>query len=172
MLNVVLLRGYLSKEVFEEAFQEIKWLDDEESKCVLVIDSDGGDFVPAMEFVRKVKKLDIRFVLKIYNAQSAAAFILLSLLREDNEYAEMKRGSRISFHRGYLNKLEVSELSDEGQVPLAMLRAIRAYNDELDMLLKQWGIEDPKLLAELHGSGWFNLSTERCLQYGIVRELF
>lgn len=168
MITSVLLRGYLSKEVLETAFDEINRLvSDQKPECILIIDSDGGDFVPAMDFVRSVQKLNIRLALKIYNAQSAAAFVTLSL----RHYAEMKFGTAMVFHRGFL-KLEAPDISYEGKVPESMLLSLREYNAELEGILTKCGVKDPKLWAELHGSGRLNLSGDQCLKLGVVNRLF
>ncbi|PIP55768.1 MAG: hypothetical protein CO183_01475 [Candidatus Zambryskibacteria bacterium CG_4_9_14_3_um_filter_42_9] len=168
MINTVLLSGYLSNKVLEEAFQEIKNLDNGgRRECVLVIDSDGGNFASALEFVEKVRELTIKFLVKAYNAQSAAAFIALSL----RHYAELKRNTIIGFHQGVF-KLEAPDISRDGKVPERMLGELRMYNAELDKILKKCEIKDPKLLAELHGSGWLNLSAHQCLELGVVNELF
>lgn len=169
MITSVLLRGYLSKKEFEEAFQEIDRFDlfDDEGECILVVDSDGGDFQPAMEFVGKVRELGTRVLVKVYNAQSAAAFVALSL----KHYAEMKGGTVMGFHRGFF-KLEAPDISYDGKVPEPKLLALREYNAELEGILSKCGVKDPKLLAELYGRGWLNLSAELCLELGLVNRLF
>jgi ATP-dependent protease ClpP protease subunit len=168
MISTVLLEGYLSEKVLKGALQEVSEVAGAGKRaCVLVVCSPGGDIVPAMEFVVMAKMLPLLFSVKVYNAQSVAAFITLSL----RPHAEMKRGSVMGLHRGRL-KVEAPDLSREGQVPEAMLKALLEYNRQLDEVLSRNGIADPKLLAKFYGSGWLDLSADQCLEYGLVKKLF
>lgn len=167
-INSVLVEGHLTDSLLEETCREIGDVARAGMKsCTLIVKSHGGDMVPAMKFVAAARALPLEFDVKVYNAQSAAAFVALSL----RHCAEMKRGTVMGFHRGYL-KVEEPDISTSREVPKAMYEALLEYNGELDALLERNGVSDPKLLAQFYGGGWMMLSADECLKYGIVQRLF
>lgn len=169
MIPVVLLKGYLSREVLERAYSEISRIILMGGQTInLVVDSDGGDIRPAVEFVRKVKYRSLQLDVKIYNAQSAAAFLVVAL---GNSRMEMLGTAELGFHRGSL-QIEASDISPDGHIPEEMLKAFREYDEQLSCALKGAGVDDPKLSAQLYGYGWLTLSANQCLQYGVVQKLF
>ena len=174
MLNTVLLSGHLTEEKLKLVAQEIKEREPPR-QFSLIIDSQGGDMKPTLDFVEFLWKnggSDNHFLsgVKIYNAESAAAFIALAV----PIYREMRISAVLGIHRGSVI-LEASDFNlQNGQVEnQETLNRFEKYSTYLKCALDQGNLSsDPKLMAELYGSNWLRLSAEECLKRGIVQKLF
>lgn len=168
MIPCILLSGYLNEARLSQAFTELNrtWALKER---FLVIESNGGDIIPALDFVRKVREIDFQgcFGVKIYQAASAAAFVALSL----GDHREIKYDSSLELHRGRL-QLEAADFLHDGRVPETFLGPFQAYTCALDDLVERKGLVDIMLLGEFHGTGWLKLSAEQCLEFGLVQVIF
>lgn len=182
MLNSVLLSGRLTEKRLCQATREIQNIASGFDRSFnLVIDSDGGDMKPTIEFVEFLwtltgayekrsarKKLDPP-VVKIYHAESAAAFIALAVKARK----EMQKGSTLDLHRGAL-WIEATEIDlDSGKLNDDTLGRLKQYEAYLKQALGENELlSDSKAMADLYGSGWLRLSADECLKRGIVQELF
>ena len=172
MLNTVLLSGHLTEERLKQAKKEIQ-----ERKpprqFSFIVDSTGGDMKPTLGFVEFLwdsgESGNLSGV-KIYNAESAAAFISLSF----PTYREMRKGAELGIHRGAV-VLEASEFDLEGGKVsnTETIERFKKHDIHLKRILDQCGLSaDSKLMAELYGSNWLHLSAEECLKRDIVKRLF
>ncbi|MDO8728286.1 MAG: hypothetical protein Q7K26_00175 [bacterium] len=169
-LPIVLLSGKLSQEVYEEIGRDILRIknDTSVSQCNLVMQSHGGDIVSALNFVDWAKTLGIKFSAKIYEAQSAAAYVAFSLADE----IELKSSAETGFHLGEI-PLGVNDILPNGQIPQPMRENVSKYTNAMTNLMRKLGIDtDQFLMAELCGSGWLRLSAKECLERGLVQRLF
>ncbi len=175
MLNTVLLTGHLTEERLKQAATEINERESRENFS-LIIDSRGGDMKPTIEFVEFLwaascgpKSPRISGV-KIYTAESAAAFIALSI----PTYREMQKGSTLGIHRGAVI-LEASEFDlESGQVSnQETIDRFKQYGTYLSRILEEYDLSsDQKLMSQLYGSNWLRLSAAECLERRIVDRLF
>lgn len=170
MQNAVLLSGQLNRSRLKQAIDEIDHMAINEQYC-LVIDSFGGDMKPTVDFVKYLLDTGKQRLtnIKIYNAESAAALIALSV----SVYREMRKDAKLSIHVGSLI-LEASGFDSEGKIlSKETINKFRQYRDCLDQILEECKLScDKKLMAELYGSNWLRLSPEECLRRGIVQRLF
>jgi ATP-dependent protease ClpP protease subunit len=174
MLNTVLLSGHLTEEKLKQAVREIQEREPPR-QFSLIIDSTGGDMKPTLDFVEFLwasggPKGKLIAGVKIYNAESAAAFIALSV----PTYREMRRGTGLGIHRGAV-VLEASEFDLEGGKVsnTETIDRFKKHDAYLKKILDQCGLStDSKSMAELYGSNWLRLSAKECLERGIVTRLF
>ena len=85
---------------------------------------------------------------------------------------EIAAGTRIGFHLPLLT-LKSWEVDREGRrIAARIVKQCQRYEALLAELMKRRGLDDPKLNAELYGSGWLYLSAEEALGRGLVHEIF
>ncbi len=182
MLNSVLLSGRLTETKFRQAVHEIENIASGFRRNFnLIIDSDGGDMEPTINFVeflwtvtggyekQTTQKKLISPIVKIYHAESAAAFIALAAKARK----EMKTGAILNLHRGALF-VEATEVNLEtGKLNEDSLSRLRKYEVYLKQVLQETELLfDSQAMADLYGSGWLRLSAHECLKRGLVHELF
>ncbi|MEX2033543.1 MAG: hypothetical protein WD889_03280 [Candidatus Colwellbacteria bacterium] len=168
---VVLIGGYLCSSRLEKASQELEKLTKSGLKeAALIIDSHGGDIQPVVEFEEKLLRLPLRFNVKIYEATSAAAFLVLVLVN-GRAWVEMDKSIALEFHRGSL-RLDAADILPDGRIEEKLHSYMKRYNDRLFELLLERGLGGPKPLAELWGSGWLKVPAKECLRLGLVHALF
>ncbi len=170
MLNSVLLSGRLTEKRLCQATREIQNIAREPDRSFnLVIDSDGGDMKPTIEFVEFLWATGYEPGVKIYHAESAAAFIALAVKAKK----EMQRDASLDLHRGAL-WIEATEIDlESGKLNEETLCRLKQYEAYLKQALGETGLlSDSKAMADLYGSGWLRLSADDCLARGIVQELF
>jgi len=170
-MTLVLLNDFIDNNLVQR-IKEFIGLQPTREEFVLVIDSDGGNLSPAMDFVSYMKTLEgvgLHISVHIYNAKSMAAVIALSL----GSNRRMSKTGSLELHRGSLT-LEASDFDLEtGKISSRVLSQFKMYDILLQRILIEYGIsKEPKMMAELHGSGWLKLSPEKCLEFGLVQELF
>jgi hypothetical protein len=173
VINTVLLSGFLTKEKFTRAIEEIRLITIERMFVSLIIASDGGDAVPAVNFIETVKSLG-RFEVKIYEASSTAAFIALALggRRGSGEKREMSKDAILGIHRGEI-RLSPSQISPDGKIDEKLTKAFKSYDIALVEILAEAGFNNSKdLMAELYATDWIRLPAEECLKRNIVQRLF
>ena len=175
MANAVLLKGFLDREKIYAAVRDISLcLTMGEQEVILVIDSDGGNISPAVDFISFMEKSEkhglSRLGVKIYNAKSMAALIAIAVTLP--EYREMSEKTILEFHRGTL-QLEASDFDlKTGQISPEILEQFVTYNDILRASLGSRISDNQKLMAEFYASNWLRLSAERCLELGLVGKIF
>ncbi|OHB17285.1 MAG: hypothetical protein A2544_01650 [Candidatus Zambryskibacteria bacterium RIFOXYD2_FULL_43_10] len=169
-LPIVLLSGELSSAIYQDVGRDILRINNEMflSRYNLVMKSHGGDIVSALNFVDWVQSLGVKFSVKIYEAQSAAAFVAFSLADE----IELHSFAEIGFHLGEI-PVSINDIMPNGQLPQTMRENLSRYTNAMSNLMKKLGIDmDKFLMAELCGSGWLRLSAKECLKRGMVQRLF
>lgn len=174
MLNTVLLTGHLTEERLGQAISEIKEREPPRNFS-LIIDSKGGDMNPTIGFINFLwsscgPNAELISGIKIYNADSAAALIALSV----PAYREMRKGAELGIHRGSVI-LEASEFDLEGGKVSNQetIDRFKCHEVCLKRILDKCGLSsDQKLMAELYGSNWLRLSADECLKRGLVKLLF
>ena len=173
MLNTILLVSLLTDDRLKQAAREIQEREAPRSFS-LIIDSPGGDMKATIDFVVFLwnaggPESQLISGIKIYNADSAAAFIALAI----PTYREMRKGATLGIHRGSVI-LEASEFdADTGVINQETLDRFKQHDAYLKRILDENGLlKDKKLMAELYGSGWLHLSADECLKRGIVKKLF
>lgn len=173
MVNPVLLSRHLNEERLSQAREEIRALEPK-SEFSLVIDSEGGDMKPALDFVDFLWNIRGLYLggVKIYNAESAAAFIALAA----GTYTEMRKGAILSIHRGSVI-LEAADFDFESGkvVNRETIERFKKHERYLKQILESEDLKltsDKKAMAKLHGSGWLRLTAEECLERRIVKRLF
>lgn len=173
VINAVLLQGFLSKERLEQAFGEIQEMCQKKYDIVLVVASNGGDTLAAVSFVERIKlDSDVQTIeVKIYEASSTAAFIVLAL-RGCSTKIEMNKNAVFGIHRGEI-RLSPSQISLEDVIDKGLADSFRTYDAALvDVLQTTELYKDEKLMAELYATDWLRIPAEECLRRGIVQRLF
>ena len=174
MATAVLLKGFLDRESIDEASREISvYLAEGEKELILVIDSDGGNISPAIDFIKdleKAEKSGILIRVRIYNAKSMAALIAIAV--SCREYREVSKEAVIEFHRGTL-QLEASDFDlKTGRIHPEILEQFVTYNGILRASLGSKISDNQKLMAEFYASNWLRLSAEKCLELGLADKIF
>lgn len=170
MLNSVLLSGRLTEKRLCQAVREIQNITNgSDHSFNLVIDSDGGDMKPTIDFVEFLWATRHSPAMKIYRAESAAAFIALAVKGQK----ELQKDASLDIHRGAL-WIEATEVDlKTGKLNDEMLSRLQQYEVYLKQVLRDVDLlSDSKAMADLYGSGWLRLSADECLKRGIVQELF
>lgn len=174
MINAVLLEGFLSKEKLRMALEEIRAIGEyRDGSLCLIISSAEGDALAAVSFVESIK-LDTYvhdMIVKIYEANSTAAFIVLALY-DHLSFVEMKKDAVLGIHRGEI-RLSPTQVSPDGKIDENLATCFRKYDAALVRAIKKTKLaEDEKLVSELYATDWLRLSAEECLKRGIVQRLF
>ena len=175
MANAVLLKGSLNREKINEAIRDIsRCLMVGHQEVILVMDSDGGNISPAINFIEYIEKAESHGLstlrVRIYNAKSMAALIAVAVTLP--EYREISRETILEFHRGTL-QLEAPDFDHKtGQISPEILEQFVTYNDILRASLGSKISDNQKLMAEFYASNWLKLSAERCLELGLVGKIF
>lgn len=178
MTEVVLLSGFLNKEKMEKTKRQISspnkvWGNGKNHDLVLVIDSEGGNVSPTLDFIDFLdeikQKNGVGIISQVYNASSAAALIALS----GDELWLDKDGS-IDLHLASPQKMEASDLNlSSGQISSQILEQLRRYDQYLRKVLEECGLsQDPRLTGELYGSNWLRFNSERAVKHCLVNGLF
>lgn len=169
-MRVVLLSDFLSSIKLKNALREIVEMVNENNEPVhLIVDSHGGDIPAALTFVEKVNNLDCELNIKIYNALSAAAYIILAL---NARTKILSKDSGLSFHRGDLI-LSPDDVNQEGQIEPRLFNIFKRYSDALVSKLEERGvIGDPHSNAGFYASGWIKVDAERAKWLGVVDDIF
>ena len=170
----VLLKGYLDSFKINKAREEISTLKRpmvrERDELTLIIDSDGGNIAPALEFIEFLGTIRSRAEItsRVYNAKSMAAVVAFTA---DN--IEMDKDGTIDIHRGSL-QLEASDFDlGTGQISENALLQFRKYDEILKQILEKYGIcQSQKLMAELYGSNWLKLDADKCREHCLVNKIF
>jgi ATP-dependent protease ClpP protease subunit len=168
-LPVVMLLDHLNRLTYDAVQIEMRRLAKENpgSRCILVVNSNGGAGVSAVDFVNHVRILDLKFSAKIYEAKSAAAFIAFSIADD----IELLSSAEIGFHLGEI-PVNANDVSSDEMIA-KMRESLRGYNNAMNNLMEKLGIDkDKHLMAELHGSGWLRISAKECFERGLVQRLF
>lgn len=169
-VGVILLRGRLDEVRLNKAAREIRQY---RHNCdvILVIDSWGGDIVPALRFVKRleraVRERNLSLKARIYNAGSAAFGIALVA-----QHREMDRDGAVSIHPGSII-IESNELFGKHQIPQRLIKPVRLWRDRHLRRLKEVAPKLPiKLATRLHATNRLTLTPLECKRYGIVEKLF
>ena len=174
MATAVLLKGYLDNFKINRCREEISTLIrpivTERDELTIIIDSDGGNLAPALEFIEFLGTIRSRAEItsRVYNAKSMAAIVAFTA---DN--VEMDKYATIDIHRGSL-ELEASDFDlGTGQISESVLLQFRKYDEILKQILEKYGIcQNPKLMAELYGSNWLKLDADKCREHCLVNKIF
>lgn len=157
----------MSKNKLNQALEEVNSIHfGSSNKTVsIVISSDGGNAVSAVDFVCRLNGLPLKYEVKIYEASSAAAYIALAIGSE----LEMSKSATLSIHRGGVT-LGPTEIDKEGKVSKPILEGLRKYDTALIETMKNFNFSE--CTDELYATDWLRLPAEECLKRGIVQRLF
>lgn len=169
MINSVLLQGFLAKEQLKQSLAEIREISLKQKTISIVISSNAGDAVYAVEFVEAARGLaHAHYEVKIYEASSTAAYIALAL----GEEKEMSRNATLKIHRGEM-RLSPSQISPEGKIDEDLVNNFKRFDRSLVDVLKKTKLnEDQDLMSRLYATDWLCLSARECFRRGIVQRLF
>ena len=177
MIRSLLISGYLDDTRLARVLGEILDIGaagEPNDELVVVFESEGGSLPALLAFIECVledaptRALIERAEVKIYQAFSAAALLAFWM----GWRREMAGGTRIGFHLPLLT-LKSWEVDREGRrIAARIVNRCQRYEALLAELMKQRGLDDPRLHAELYGSGWLYLSAKEALDRGLVHEIF
>jgi hypothetical protein len=169
MVDSVLLRGWLSKESLTKSFIEVENLTTlkRRKRVSLIIESCEGDAEAAVDFIRRCKEQNLEYLIKIYEAKSAAALIAISL----GDYREMWSKAELALHRPEF-RLSPTQISPDGKVDESVLKSFKRYDDLLVQSLKAVGLDRKHLTSKLYATDWLRLSSAECVAWGVVQVLF
>ena len=171
-METVLLSGVLNREVVEKAKNEIDYAAQKTTEINLIVKSNGGHVVPVIDLINTLNDLrnrNLKFSVKIYEAQSMAAVLALSI----RCHRSMSQDTTIGLHRGSL-QLEATDFDLEtGQISDEILDSFRKYSKHFEKILKEYGISNNKsLITVLYATNWIQLTPAQCLGFSIISELF
>lgn len=174
IIQSVLISGELDNSRLARALGELAefgTIPAEVCKPVLVIDSDGGDssalhgFIECILEDQRTRAAAEGSDVKIYNAQSAAAVIALSL----GCRREMAAGTLIGLHLP-LVALNIGDVEDDDRITPRILEGCRKTEQVLERLINRHGLGERK--SGFYSSGWLRVTAEDCLSKGLVNALF
>jgi ATP-dependent protease ClpP protease subunit len=150
------------------ALEEIRYIHvgGHDDNVLIIIASDGGDAVSAVDFVRELNGLPLEYEIKIYEAISAAAYIALAT---KSKMIEMSKDATLEIHRGELN-VSPTDIDKNGRLDNNLLKNFRKYDTALIELMEKFNLGDRT--DELYASDWLRLSARECLERGIVQKIF
>ena len=176
MIHSVLISGALDEERLYRVLGELADLGTAQTadlELVLVIDSDGGNCGSLRSFLEcataddRTRAALANAGVKIYNAQSAAAVIALSFGR----YREVAPETAIGLHLPLL-PVDMSFVDADDRLVEFKFESCRKTVEIVEEVMRRFGLDEPKLKAELHESGWLRLPAQECLKRGIVHRVF
>lgn len=168
--QAILVSGTLNRRSLEKIKREIGGCD-ADSPITLVIDSNGGDTAPALEFLEGMNLVKqthaVTFEARIYRAYSAAAGIALMADRR-----EIDRDGIFEIHIGSIT-IESNEISEDNRIAKRLAEPVRKWHkavmDRLKLVAPQI---PPVLMTRLHATNRLRLKPEECVQYGIASRTF
>ena len=124
------------------------------------INSLGGDFRAATDFVQKIKDggFEEKLVLHIISASSAAAYVVFSL----NCRKQMSVGGRLQIHGGWIED-EANALFDGD----GLGAGLKYYSVNKNFVKKHF----PERLDEFIAGNRVTISAQECLDRGIVNSI-
>jgi ATP-dependent protease ClpP protease subunit len=177
VIRSLLISGFLDDARLARVLGEILDISaaaEADRKVVVVFDSEGGSLPALLAFLECVledestRALIERADVKVYKADSAAALLAFWM----GGRREMAAGTRIGFHLPLLT-LKFWEVDRESRrIDARIVKQCQRYEALLADLMKRCGLDEPRLKAELYGSGWLYLSAEEALGRGLVDEVF
>ena len=176
MIQSVLISGELDDARLARALGELADLNGVSTsalKTVIVVDSDGGNstalhaFLEAMLEDRRARAVAESAEVKIYNAQSAGAVVALVL----GCYREMAESACIGLHLPLVT-VGLGDVDIDGRMTTRILEGCRKTEDLLEELMQRYGLDEPRMKADLYSSGSLRLTAEECLRRGLVKQLF
>lgn len=166
MKPLVLLCGPITDELLDRAWSEIEYYTRSTPDIVLVINSQGGNGMKALEFIDKISSAGINISAKIYQAASAAALIALSAKNR-----EIVANGLFVIHLGSV-EVESCDIDENGQVPKNYKDAADKLKSETLMLAKRAGLPMPShYLDKLLAHNRLTLTAEECLKLGLVERV-
>jgi ATP-dependent protease ClpP protease subunit len=174
-IQSVLLSGEINEPRMYRALGELADISAARSPSqqpVVVVDSDGGSVEKTYAFLEHlfddaatrsvVEQSDV----KIYNAQSGAAIIALSI----GQRRFMSAGTHLGFHLPLVT-LRWDQVGDDGR----MWRAeplVRSGAERTLTLMSRYGVDGPEQRSQIMSTGWLRLSSDECKKRGLVEGLF
>jgi hypothetical protein len=138
---------------------------------VVVVDSDGGSVEKTYAFLEHlfddaatrsvVEQSDV----KIYNAQSGAAVIALSI----GQRRVMAAGTHLVFHLPIVT-VRWDQVGRDGSMWRAETCA--RYVERTLALMNRYGVDAPEQRSQILSTGWLRLSADECRKQGLVDGLF
>ena len=173
-INAVLISGEIDRDRMYRALGELAEIAAKEAqsrKPVVVVDSMGGHIEPTCGFLdsvlediqtrRSLEQADV----KIYNAQSAAAVIALSIGRRRT----MAAGTELVVHLP-LATVQFDGAGMDGR--LYRPEGPAHWVERTLGLMSRYGLDGPAQRSQLFSAGWLRLSADECHERGLVSELF
>lgn len=176
MTHSILISGDLDNERLYRVLGELADLGTTttpDPELVLVIESNGGNCLSLRSFLEcasaddRTRKALAKAGVKIYNAQSAAAVIALSVGR----YREMAAGTAIGLHLPLL-PVDLFDVDGDNRLVGLKFEECRKTMEVVEEVTRRFGLDEPKLKSELHESGWLRLPALECLERGFVHRIF
>lgn len=172
-INAVLISGEIDRERMYRAIGEIADIAVEapSRKPVVVVDSDGGNagsmygFLDCILEDNPTQRSFEHAEVKIYNAQSAAAIIALSIGRRRTMAARTQLGIHLP-----LTTVDFDGAGMDGRLfrPEGTAHAV----ERILGLMSRYGLDGPEQRSQIFSTGWLRLSAEECHERGLVSELF
>ena len=169
MINAILLEDFLTKQKLRRISEEIGSIAASlQYKFIsILILSDGGDAISAVDFVETMAVVPIKFKIKIYRAGSAAAYIALAL----SDKREMSRDATLGLHRGEI-RLSPTQISPDGKIDENLVKGFKKYDTALIETMGKNGLNGLCASSYFYATDWLRISARECLKRGIVQKLF
>jgi hypothetical protein len=139
---------------------------------VIVVDSDGGSVEKTYAFLEHlfddaatrsvVEQSDV----KIYNAQSGAAIIALSI----GQRRVMSAGTHLGLHLPLVT-LRWDQVGEDGRMWHAET-LVRSGAERTLALMSRYGLDGAEQKSQILSTGWLRLSADECRKRGFVEGLF
>ena len=177
MIRSLLISGFLDHARLARVMGEILDIGaaiGPNARLAIVFESEGGSLPALLAFMECIlgdeptRDLVQRADVKIYEAYSAAALLAFWM----GSRREMAAGTTVGFHLPLLT-LKSWQVDREGRrIAADIVSQCRRYETLLADVMKQRGLGDASLAAELYGSGWLYLSAEDAFRRGLVDRIF
>lgn len=138
---------------------------------VVVVDSDGGSAEKTYAFLEHIfedapaRSAAEQADVKIYNAQSGAAIVALSI----GQRRVMAAGTHLGFHLPVVT-VRWDQVDRDGSMWRA--EACARYVERTLSLMNRYGVDGPEQRSQIFSTGWLRLSADECRKRGLVDALF
>jgi hypothetical protein len=173
-IQAVLISGEIDEARMYRALGELADISAARSPSqspVVVVDSDGGSAEKTYAFLEHIfedataRSAAEQADVKIYNAQSGAAIVALSI----GQRRVMAAGTYLGFHLPVMT-VRWDEVGGDGRMCRAETGA--RYVERTLALMNRYGLDSPEQRSQILSTGWLRLSADECRKRGLVGALF